>query len=110
MQWSVVYESEAVIVELAGELDVANAAALSHALTTIVLERPSTVTVDLTQLTFMDSSGIRCLMGAANLALDGGCNLTVRHPNATIRRVFEVCGVDQILLHGASEGPAATRR
>ena len=88
----------------------ANAAELGQALTTIVRERPATVTVDLAQLTFMDSSGIRCLMGAANLARDGGCKLTVRHPNATIRRVLEVCGVDQILLDGASEGPAATRR
>jgi anti-sigma B factor antagonist len=109
LQWSVITGDE-VVVTLVGELDMSNAPALADALATVVAERPKMVILDLAQLTFLDSSGISCLMGAAVSAADVGCEFKARLPSASVLRVMEICGLDQLLLEDASEGPAAPRR
>ena len=50
------------VVRAEGELDMASAPMLEAALTTVINGGPAAVAVDLSELTFLDSAGIRVLL------------------------------------------------
>ena len=56
-------EDGAMHITLSGEIDLANAAAVEDKIREAVSNQPTTVSVDLTDLTYMDSAGIRILFG-----------------------------------------------
>ena len=59
--------------------------------------RPHAV-IDLTELNFCDSTGLRGLLGEAREAeICGGEIRFVVPEDGIVRRLFDVCGVDQIL-------------
>ena len=83
------------VVEVAGELDIASVPELAHEFGTL---EPCNVTVDLTRVTFVDSSGLRCLVEAHERTHDDGNTLRVRGTSRIVRRTFEITGLDQVLL------------
>ena len=88
---------------VAGEMDLATSGPLAQALTEVLDTKPVTVRLDLAEVSFLDSSGIRCLVGVAERAAAVGGHLVVRNPTPMVLRVLEICGVDQLLLaDGAS--------
>jgi anti-sigma B factor antagonist len=89
-------------IALDGEIDLSNAAALGTVLERIVEARPATVSVDLAQISFLDSTGLHCLLDAAENAAAVGCQLVVRRPAGEVLRIFAICGVDDILLGGVN--------
>jgi len=79
------------IVSLHGELDMASAPRLADALVEIA---GSTVVVDLSGLTFMDSTGISALVVARNRVLtEGQGELVVTRPAGMVRRALEIVGL-----------------
>lgn len=73
---------------LHGELDMATADDLSQLLKAAVLEcRP--VVLDFSEVSFMDSSGLRALLEAAGQTNDGG-SVVVLNPSAQVRRVLDI--------------------
>jgi anti-anti-sigma factor len=73
---------------LHGELDMATADDLSQLLKVAVLEcRP--VVLDFSEVSFMDSSGLRALLEAAGLT-DGDGSVVVLNPSAQVRRVLDI--------------------
>ena len=84
-------------VALAGELDLHAAAKFKAALLKAIDEGTRFVTVDLSEVTFIDSTALGVLMGGVTRlrALDG--TLDVVCPNQEIRRIFEISGLDHIL-------------
>jgi anti-sigma B factor antagonist len=109
LKWSVTSAPNEVVVALEGEMDMANADALGRALTAVVEARPSKVTVDLADLSFLDSSGIRCLVIAAQQASAVGSELVVRQPSRAVLRVLQLTGTDTLLMDG-SDGHTAPGR
>jgi anti-anti-sigma factor len=82
-------------VRLRGELDVATAPLAEDALKTAEAREPRLLALDLGLLTFMDSTGLRLVMGADARAREAGRRLVVvRGPDA-VQRVFELTGVDE---------------
>ncbi|HVM11782.1 MAG TPA: STAS domain-containing protein [Actinomycetota bacterium] len=79
---------------LKGELDIAAEEALMQALEP-ELEAGREVILDLGGLEFIDSSGVRCLIRAANAVGSGG-RVVLRDPLPPVRRVFELMRVDTI--------------
>jgi anti-anti-sigma factor len=47
------------------------------------------VILDLSELTFIDSTGLRCL-----LVLASRTAVVIRHPQPAVRRVFTIAGLD----------------
>ena len=83
------------VVHLSGELDIDSAPLLTDALR--ALARPGgTIELDLTELTFIDSSGIRGLCHAADRLGPHG-RLVVRHPTPAVRRALELTGLDDLI-------------
>jgi len=80
---------------LIGEIDVSNGPALRGLL---ARERKATagdVTLDLSGLRFIDSSGIRVLLGAARELESEGRRLVVRDVPRGVRRIFDLLGVER---------------
>jgi anti-anti-sigma factor len=65
-----------------GELDIATAPRLAEAAASQLSQQPQAMVVDLTDTTFMDSSGARQLARIARLAADSGVSLEVVCPRA----------------------------
>jgi anti-sigma B factor antagonist len=103
LQWTVTSSERETIVALVGEIDLACDERLRQVLTDVVAGHPARIVVDLTDVAFLDSTGIRQLVIAANAASEFGCRLVVRHPTATIERTLEICGLRD-LLHDDSPG------
>lgn len=79
-----------VLIRLEGELDMATAAKVRHLLNVALDARASTVALDLTQLTFLDSTGVHVLMSARRRAAAQGSSFVVRSPLALFSR-FSGC-------------------
>jgi anti-anti-sigma factor len=102
LQSSVSHEEDQVVVKLEGELDCSNTDELTRLLHNVVLSRPRRVVVDLAAVTFMDSSGLRCLLQAAEHASSRDAHLVVERPSGIVRRVLAVTGTEEALTRKVS--------
>jgi anti-anti-sigma factor len=82
------------VLRLFGELDLVSAEAVQHAL--VALAR-SEVVVDLSQLEFIDSSGLAALLRARRRIEEAGQRLEIRGAQGATRRVFEAAGLADVL-------------
>jgi stage II sporulation protein AA (anti-sigma F factor antagonist) len=83
------------LLHLAGELDMAGAPALTRALEAQA-RSGGTIGLDLAELTFMDSTGIKAICDAAQLLGERG-RIVVFRPPPQIRRVIEICGLAGVI-------------
>lgn len=84
-------------IALSGEIDLANAAAVEEEIRVAVSQQPTTVSVDLTDLTYVDSAGIRILFALASRlrALRIMLELVVPLDSPT-RRLIELSGFESL--------------
>lgn len=81
------------VLHLRGELDVATAATAIREVA-VAAESSPTVTVDLSGLTFIDSSGLNALVRIRRLSdADAGRAVTLRAPSAAIRKALDITGL-----------------
>ena len=76
---------------LIGELDMATVTQLKAALETVSRNGP--VTLDLAQLTFIDSTGLHAIMEFAR-SQNGSGPLILASPSATAKRAIEIAGLE----------------
>ncbi|MET7421343.1 STAS domain-containing protein [Dactylosporangium sp. NPDC005555] len=70
-----------VVIRLDGELDLATRDHLSEAVRAVLpVFRPRTLTVDLAEVTVLDSAGIGALVSCWKVAQEAGCKLSLRNP------------------------------
>ncbi len=91
------FDADAPIVVARGEVDIATAAELSQAMTEAVERSPTRVILDLADVTFMDSSGIKVIVHAQK-NLPAGCQVVLRQPQPAVRMVFEVTGLIDLFV------------
>ena len=91
-------------------MDLATSGRFAQALTEVLDTKPMAVRIDLGEVSFLDSSGIRCLLGAAERAAAVGSQLVVRNPTPMVLRVLEICGVDQLLLADGTSANTSLRK
>jgi anti-anti-sigma factor len=77
---------------VAGELDAHTAPELADALAE--LPEDADVMLDLSDLSFMDSSGLRVLISAHRSLTEAGQSLTLRHPSRSVQRLLSVSGLE----------------
>jgi anti-anti-sigma factor len=80
-----------VTVRLTGELDLMSCGVLSDRLSGIA-PTPRTV-VDLSEVTFIDSTGLRALWLLQQLCVSDHTHLVLRAPSQPVRRVLELSGL-----------------
>ena len=82
------------VVRLRGEIDLATEPDLRQALEP--MDPAERVTVDLSDVAFMDSSGLKALLDFASRSLNGDAPLTIASPSRTVLRVMEIVGMTEL--------------
>jgi anti-sigma B factor antagonist len=85
------------VVELAGEVDATNSDELYDVLESVVLRLPSLLVVDLSALTFMDSTGLRMLLRSSRELDQQGGVLALASPQVSVARVLQLTRADQLI-------------
>lgn len=82
-----------------GELDLASAPQLEDRLLEELRGGEAPIVLDLRELTFMDSTGVRAIVSAHQVAAETGTQLVLVRPKAesAARRVIEISGIDVAL-------------
>jgi anti-anti-sigma factor len=86
-------DDRAVAVAVVGEVDLPHARQLVVALREVLADEPDVITLDLSGVSFMDSTGIQVLMGARADAAKTGTRLTIVKTSAPVQRVLELTGL-----------------
>jgi anti-anti-sigma factor len=84
-------------VVLQGELDLAGVPTLEDALHSLEGEGTPTIVLDLSELNFLDSSGLRAVLSAHDRARERGHRLVVVQGGTQVERVLRVTGVERHL-------------
>jgi anti-anti-sigma factor len=86
-----------VTVSLKGELDLSSVGKVEEELKRVEADGPSLLVLDLSQLTFLDSTGLRAVVTADERARGDGRRLVVvRGPDA-VQRVFSITRLEERL-------------
>jgi anti-anti-sigma factor len=102
-------EAGVTVIEAVGDLEVKTAAALERALQPVVASGLDLV-LDLSAVTFMDSTGLRALVGAWRDLTEGGRVLvTVVRPDSQVEALLEFTDVRQKLDIASSRAEAIAR-
>jgi anti-sigma B factor antagonist len=79
-----------VVVDMAGELHVSTAQHAQRALEGALPSGPAAVVLDLSEVEFIDSTGLSILLNALRRVTRGGGRLAVVCTNPTVLRLFEI--------------------
>ena len=83
-----------------GELDAASAPDLQAQLDELVEQHAQLVIVDLAEITFLDSSGLRALVHGARALEKHGGRLLVENASGAVERILELTGLLEELSGG----------
>jgi anti-anti-sigma factor len=96
------------VVVVRGEIDLSSVDKVRRPLDRALTELPETVVLDLSAVTFCDSSGARLVVGAHRRAKEQGCHLVVVRPEGPAWRTFEICQLDRwVHFVGVDDSAAA---
>ena len=85
------------LVTVRGEIDMDNAGELVDAISGVA----GTAVIDLSGVTFMDSTGLKGLWRAEEVARQRGDELILRRPSKAVRRLLELTGLtDRFTVEG----------
>jgi anti-sigma B factor antagonist len=84
------------VIKLEGEVDVYTAPQLKQQMITLLEAGTKQIVVDLTNVEYFDSTALGVLIGGLKRMRERDGNLSLVCPNARIRRVFEITGLDKI--------------
>lgn len=94
-----------VVVSVGGDVDLVTSHELRQVLEDAVRVNPR-VEVDLTGLTFIDSSGLSALVEGHRAARDAGGVVVLRNPTPMLRRLLDITRLDSLLV--VDDGDPAT--
>jgi anti-sigma B factor antagonist len=84
-------------VVLRGELDLSTVAKVQDELRRVEAGSPPIVVLDLSKLTFLDSTGLRCLVTADQRARDEGRRIVLVRGPDPVQRVFSITRLEERL-------------
>jgi anti-sigma B factor antagonist len=85
--------SGSLVVTISGEVDMSNVQSVEAKLRAVLGEPHDLVVIDLSALSFIDSSGIAALLRIAE-RVD---RLEIRNPSSTVQRIIEATGLTDVL-------------
>ena len=85
------------VIALSGELDIATAEAVRHAVAPLLHDADELV-VDATELVFADATGLSALLGPAHELKARNGRLVIRNPTRIVRRVLDLLDLDDFAI------------
>ncbi|WP_372592920.1 STAS domain-containing protein [Actinotalea sp.] len=96
------------VVEVRGEIDVYTAPVLREELSSLVDSQHTNLVVDLTQVSFMDSTGLGVLVGGLKKVRTLGGDLSLVIDQEAILKVFRITALTQVFsIHSTLEDALA---
>lgn len=92
----VTHEPDRTILTVTGEVDVATAPTLRERLVQLIADGNTRLTIDLTPVDFLDSTGLGVLVGTLKRIRQAEGVLVLVIPQERIRRLFEITGLNKI--------------
>ena len=87
-----------------GEIDIAAVPAFRDQLRRLVEDGSTSIVIDLSGVRFIDSAGLRVLVDGLTRARRRDADLRVACPSASLRRTFEISGLDKVMnVHNSVE-------
>jgi anti-sigma B factor antagonist len=86
---------DAVVLAVRGEVDIANKRAMRTALESAIDDARRAVVVDLSDVRFMDSTGLALMLNAARRLTRRRLGFAIACPEGPVRRAFDVTGLDE---------------
>ena len=86
------------VLPLEGEIDLHISPRVERSLASMIKKRPKHVVVDLSGVTFIDSSGLAALIRARQDVQEYGGKLTLAGIKDNVRLIFEMARLDQVFL------------
>ena len=94
------YEAKESVLEikLLGEIDHHSAVSVRSDIDGLIFEhRPKKVVLELSSISFMDSSGLGLIMGRYGLIKDLGGTLLLRSPTAAVMKILALAGMERMI-------------
>ncbi len=92
-------DSSSPVVVVHGEIDVATSPQLRSELNALLARGAREITLEFTDVSFVDSSGLGVLVGTyKRLREDGEGSIRIVGAQASVRKVFEITGLESALL------------
>ncbi len=97
-------EKNSLTVSLSGEIDHHSAFAVRSEIDRLILGyRPKVLYLDLSAITFCDSSGLGLIMGRHKLMQENGGELILKSPPKAVVRIIELSGMNKYIKYDRSE-------
>ena len=90
---------------LSGELDLSTVSMFVEALDALLDGDPVTIEIDMSELSFIDSSGVGAYVTAYRRAQAKGSRLKVGERSGLVQRVLELSGVEEALAQETADNP-----
>ena len=90
-------ENGTIRVALVGELDISSAPKVEEEIERLEAAKPAVLVLDLRGLAFMDSTGLRLIVGADARAREQGRRLAIVRGPDVVQRIFRVTRLDERL-------------
>src|SRR3954462_9189939 len=92
--WDSSERADGYVVELTGELDISSAASVESRLKELVERAPGRLILDLTRVSFIDSTGLSMIINADGRARKGGRRLTIVSGDGVPSRILRTVGLE----------------
>ncbi len=104
MQISTTPGSDRYIITVSGEVDLATSPELDNAIIDAIESGTSSVAIDLTDVSFMDSSGLGVIVRGLKRCREADKDLDLVITNERVLKVFGITGLDQVIpIHDSIE-------
>jgi anti-sigma B factor antagonist len=88
-------DGQATVIDLAGDIDLHRVGAMHHELLAVVREQPAKLIIDLTNVGYMDSSGVGMLVDIFRRVNGYTGFMALVGPNPRVQNLFEITKLDR---------------
>lgn len=106
MTVTVKVEGPDAVLDVEGEIDMSTTPILRTCLDRCAADAGGAVVLDLTKVTFLDSSGVSAILHAHRALTGAARPFVVRNPCSSVRRVLEITGVVGTVSIEGTDGPS----
>ena len=104
MQIATTRDSDRYVITVSGEVDLASSPELDIAIIAAIESGTSSVAIDLTDVSFMDSSGLGVIVRGLKRCREADKDLDLVITNERVLKVFGITGLDQVIpIHDSIE-------
>ena len=94
---STLSDRTATVIEAIGRLDLVAGPQLKALIRSAVTKGETPVVIDLSGVTFMDSTGLAALISGLRITRQGGSNLRIAGATSQVLSVLQMTGIDRII-------------